>query len=49
MQSRLQVKETALLDYLIRPRQHVRRDRQADLLSGLEVDDEIKLDGPLDW
>src|SRR6266550_1101326 len=30
-------------NHFIRPRQHIRRDRQADLLCGFEVDDELKL------
>ena len=32
-----------LLDHLIRPRQHVRRNRQADLFRGLQIDDELEL------
>lgn len=35
-------------NYPVRPRQHIRRDRQADLLGGFEVDDEFKLDRLLD-
>ena len=31
------------LDHLIRSRQHVRRNRQADLLGGFQIDDELKL------
>ena len=34
-----------LLDHLIRPRQHIRRDRQADLLRGFQVDHELDLVG----
>jgi hypothetical protein len=30
-------------DHLIRSREHVRRDRQPDLLRGLEIDDKLKL------
>src|SRR5262245_6453807 len=30
-------------DYFIRSRQHIRRNRQADLLGCLEIDDELKL------
>src|SRR2546425_1135753 len=30
-------------DYLVRPRQHIRRNRQADLLGGLEIDDQVEL------
>ena len=30
-------------DHLIRSRQHVRRNRHADLLCGFEIDDELKL------
>src|SRR5262245_6145296 len=35
------------LDHFIRPRQHIRRNRYADLLCGLEIDDEFKLRGLL--
>jgi hypothetical protein len=38
----------SLLDYLICPRQHRRRDRQADHLGSLEVDHEFKLPRLLD-
>ena len=38
-----------LLDHLIRPRQHIGRDRQADLLGGLQVNDQLKFDGLLNW
>src|SRR6266496_1713382 len=31
------------LNHLVRPRQHVRRNREPDLLSRLEVDDEFEL------
>src|SRR5215471_13915060 len=31
------------LNHLIRPRQHVGRNRKADLLCGLEVDDQLEL------
>src|SRR5215831_16215332 len=31
------------LDHLIRSRQHVRRNRKADLLGGLQIDDELEL------
>jgi len=37
-----------LLDHLIRLLQERRRDRQAENLGGLEVDDELKPFGPLD-
>ena len=37
-----------LLNHLIRPRQHIRRNRQADLLGGLEIDEELKLRRLLD-
>src|SRR5215831_12417580 len=33
----------------IRSRQHIRRDRQADLLRRLEVDDQLELCRLLDW
>jgi hypothetical protein len=32
-----------LLDHFIRSHQHVWRNRQADLLSGFQIDDELKL------
>ena len=38
-----------LLDHLIRPLQECRRDRQAEGLGGLAVDDELELLGLLDW
>jgi hypothetical protein len=31
------------LDYLVRPRQHIGRNRQTDLLSCVEIDDELEL------
>ena len=31
------------LDHSVRPRQHVRRNRQADLLGSFEIDDELEL------
>src|SRR5260370_982275 len=37
-----------LLDYLIRPLQERRRDRQSESLGGLEVDDQLELGGLLD-
>src|SRR5262249_3558581 len=37
------------LDHLIRSRQHVRRNRQADLLGCFEIDDELELRRLLDW
>ena len=37
------------LNHLIRPRQHVRRNRQADLLGRLQIDDELKLRRLLHW
>ena len=30
-------------DYLVRPREHVRRNRQADLLGRLQINDELEL------
>jgi len=33
----------------IRPRQHVRRNRHADLLRGLKIDDQLELRWLLDW
>jgi hypothetical protein len=38
----------ALSNHLIRPRQHVRRDRQADLLGGFQIDDQLELRRLLD-
>ena len=38
-----------LLNHFIRLRQHLRRDRQGDLLGGLEIDDKLKLGRLLDW
>ena len=35
-------------NHLIRSHQHIRRDRQADLLSGFQIDDELKLHWLLD-
>ena len=32
-----------LFDHLIRPRQHVRWNRQADLLGRFQIDDELEL------
>ena len=32
-----------LLDHRVRPRQHVRRNRETNLLSGFEIDDELEL------
>ena len=37
-----------LLDDLIRPRQHRRRDREAERFGGLQVDHELELRGLLD-
>ena len=36
------------LDHLVRSHQHVRRNRQADLLGGFQIDDELKLRRLLD-
>jgi hypothetical protein len=38
-----QPQASALPNHRIRSRQHVRRNRQADLLSRLQIDDELKL------
>ena len=35
-------------DYFVRSRQHVRRDREADLLGRLEIDHQLKFDRLLD-
>src|SRR6185295_11499268 len=37
-----------LSNHFVRPNQHVRRDRQSDLLRSLEIDDEFKLGRLLD-
>src|SRR5262249_59098448 len=37
-----------LLDYLVRSCQHVRRDRKADLLGSLQVNNKLKLHRQLD-
>ena len=34
---------TPLLNHFIRPRQHIRRNRQTDLLCRFEIDDELEL------
>ena len=34
---------SSFLDHLIRPRQHIGRDRQTDLFSRFQVDDQLKL------
>ena len=36
-------------DHPIRPRQHIRRNRQADLLRGFQIDDELELLRLLHW
>ena len=33
----------ALFDHPVRPRQHVRRNREADLFRGFQIDDEFEL------
>ena len=38
-----------LFNDLIRPYQHVRWNRQADLLGGFQIDDELELFRLLDW
>ena len=37
------------LDHLVRPRQHVRRNRQADLLGGFQIDHELELRRLFHW
>jgi hypothetical protein len=34
---------SVLLNHLVRSRQHIRRDRQADLLGSFQIDDELKI------
>ena len=36
-------------DDLIRPQHQRRRDREAECLGGLQIDDEVELTGLLDW
>jgi hypothetical protein len=36
-------------DYLIRSYEHIRRNRQTDLLGGFQVDHQLKLHRLLDW
>src|SRR2546422_6680319 len=36
---------SALLDHLVRPCQHVRRNREADLLGGMQVDKKLEICG----
>src|SRR5262245_12683911 len=36
---------SVLLDHIVRPRQHVRRNRQADLLCCFQIDDKLELFG----
>src|SRR6185436_4903579 len=43
------VKDLVLLDDLIRPRQHIRWNRQTDLFGGFEVDNELELLWLLNW
>ena len=38
-----------LLDHLIRSRQHIRRNRQAERLGGFKVDHEVELRWLLNW
>src|SRR5437763_4076229 len=40
---------TMSFDHLIRPREHVGRNRQADLLCRLEIDHQLELRRLLDW
>src|SRR5262245_49726539 len=40
--------QRALLDHVVGPKEHRLRDRQAEGLGGLEVDDELELGGLLD-
>jgi hypothetical protein len=37
------VKDLVLLNHPVRPRQHIRRNRHADLLGGFQIDDELEL------
>src|SRR5262245_6858783 len=47
--NRLSVWFSVLLDHLIRPRQHVGRNRQANLFGSFQIDDEFKLHRLFDW
>jgi hypothetical protein len=42
----LQIHNPKSPNHPIRPRQHIRRNREADLLGGFEIDDELKLRRP---
>ena len=48
-QSKFEIRNPKSLNYLIRSRQHIRRNRQADLLRGFEIDDELELRRLLHW
>jgi hypothetical protein len=39
----------ALFNHLVRSCQHIRRDRQTDLLGGFQIDDEVELFRLLHW
>src|SRR5262249_39089939 len=39
----LTARHSPLFDHPVRSRKHVRRDRQADILSGFQIDDELEL------
>jgi hypothetical protein len=38
-----------ILDNLVRPEQHGRRNREADLLGRLEIDDQLEFRGSFHW
>jgi hypothetical protein len=43
-QSKIQNRKSKMLfDDLVRPRQHIRRNRKSDLLSGFQIDDQLEL------
>src|SRR5262245_64733633 len=41
--------KTRLLNHFIRPSQHIRRDREVDLLGSFQIDHQLKLRGLLHW
>ena len=45
---KFEIRNPKLSDHFIRPHQHVRRNRQADLLGGFQIDDELELRRLLD-
>src|SRR5262245_10374375 len=46
---KFEIRNPKSFDYPIRPHQHVRRNRQADLLGRFQIDDELELLRLFDW